>query len=212
RPVDTSVQSAPERSSSRAMPGSVIQDVAPTDTAPSDDAALAPEPWSSSLPRPTIAVGGAVVAATDGLTASVLPFARLTWPVGESFAPYLTVAALGSTGRATTSDGQARVSWSYGVAGVSYFYDALEVVMPYVSAGLGATYVSVDGRAVEPHEGQTNARWLATAELGVGALLPVSARYYLTIGGQLQVTAPSLVIVVVDDAVAVAGRPNWAGT
>lgn len=218
---DSSPIEAPGRRPRPSGPPGVAQDAAPAHTtAPRDIAATrdiaAPDdvavvPWSS-LQRPSISIGGAVMGATDGLTPAVLPFARLTWPLGDAFAPYLTVAALGSSGRATTSGGEARVSFSYGVIGASYFYDGIGFVMPYVSAGVGATYVSVDGRAVAPYEAHTQTRWLGTAELGMGALFPLSARYYATLGGQLHLTAPSLAIVVVDDTVAISGRPNWAGT
>lgn len=178
---------------------------------------VADAPRASELPTsvsrsPRLAVGGVVLAPTRGFSPSIMPLLRLEWPLWASLSPYISVAGLGNESNVAGADGGASMSWSYGVIGASYYFAELGMLEPFMAVAVGAQYSSIEGRAEAPLQVHDTQRWVGLSELSLGAMVPLSPRYYLTIAGHAQFTAPSIVVHVLDDVAAVSGRPNWGGS
>ncbi len=185
------------------------------DVALPSEAVRVPTEYESELNVPRkfgLAVGGAAIVPTQGLTAAFMPLARFAWSVTPLLSVQVTLAGFGSSSRATTPEGSARVSQHYGVLGASYHLPRLLAFEPFVGTSLGALLSSIEGSAQSPftaHDIQ-HAAWLM--ELSVGTHLELSQRHYLTFTGHAQFARPSLDVRVVDQVVGVSGRPNWVAS
>ncbi len=159
-----------------------------------------------------LALGGAAIVPTRGLTAAFMPLVRFDWFVMPSLSVQVTLAGFGSSSRATASEGSARVSQHYGVLGANYQLPRLLAFEPFVGTSLGALLSAIEGSAQSPfvaHDIQ-HAAWLV--ELSVGTQVELSQRHYLTFTGHAQFAHPSLDVRVVDEVVGVSGRPNWVAS
>lgn len=162
--------------------------------------------------RPRLALGAAALVATRGLGPALMPIARFEWPLWEAVVPYVTLAGLGSQSHATTDDGGVRVGFGYGLLGVNYYAGTLGSVQPFMGVGVGGLYTSIQGRAQPPLSAHASKQGGWLAELTLGALMSVSPLYYFSIAGHAQWTTPTTVVHVLDDIVAISGRPNWGGS
>lgn len=161
---------------------------------------------------PRLALGGALLTGSHGLRPSLMPLLRLEWLVVPWLGPYLSVAALGNKSEVTAQDGGALVSWSYGVVGLNCYPGELGVLEPFIGVSTGAMLSTIEGRADAPLRAHTSERIAWLAEFSVGTLIPITQRYFLTVAGHAQFTAPSIAIRVVDEVAAISGRPNWVAS
>jgi hypothetical protein len=174
-----------------------------------------PKVYQSELNVPRnfrLAVGGAALVPTEGLTAAFMPLVRFDWSVTPLLSVQATLAGFGSRSTATTPQGSASVSLHYGVLGANYHLPRLLAFEPFVGTSLGALLSSIEGSAESPftaHDIQ-HAAWLM--ELSVGTHVELSQRHYLTFTGHAQFARPSLDVRVVEQVVGISGRPNWVAS
>lgn len=159
--------------------------------------------------RPRLALGGAALMGTKGLGPALMPVVRLEVSATDLLGVQLAVAGLGTNSVVTSPQGSVTASWGYAVAGVSYRLGELAILTPFVGVSTGALLATIEGRANAPLEAHqvTRVAWLA--EFSLGAIVPVTHGFFLNVAGHVHVTAPTVAIHVVDEVVAVSGRPNW---
>jgi hypothetical protein len=182
----------------------------PISVAPTENDALAANVERTELNDSTfgLSLGGALFVGVSGLSAALLPRVGLEWLALPSVAPYVTIAGFGTDSSASTSQGAVRVNRHYGVLGVSYRAETA-LATPFVAVGAGAMLVAIDGQANAPLEAHQTTRVVGLCELSVGSHIKLASSYYLTAAGHAHFTQPAVAIYVVDERVAISGRPNW---
>lgn len=155
-----------------------------------------------------VAVGGCVLASTQGLSAAVLPLLQLDWSANTWLDVHATLSGLGSRSSAATANGAVWVSQHYGLLGASYRTPKLGPATPFLGASFGALLYSVDARAEAPLQAHDSSRAVWLVQLSAGTELELSPRLYLNLAAHAQLTQPKLVLHIADNVAAVSGRPN----
>jgi hypothetical protein len=155
-----------------------------------------------------VEVGGAVVMSMDGVGPALLPLVRFGWSLRPWFTAQASLAGLGTRPAVASEAGSAQVAQAYGLLGGSVRFRAGARLRPFVALSAGVLHTSVEGRANKPNEGHVVDRWSFLVDAGVGALLRVPDRFYLSLGAEAQLAEPYVAVRFVDAVVATSARPN----
>ena len=158
--------------------------------------------------RFSIEVGGAAVMSLDGVGPAVLPLLRFDWALRPWFLAQVALAGLGTRPTVETKAGSAQVAQAYGLVGACFRYRAGQWWHPIALLSAGALHTSVEGRADSPSQGRSADQWSLLLDAGVGMMLRMPNRFYLSLAAHAQMAEPYLAIRFVDTVVATSARPN----
>jgi hypothetical protein len=165
----------------------------------------APKPRA---PQVGLALGAAMFAGTNGSSSAFVPRLHVEWPLLSRFRLNTSLAGLGSQSRVRTDQGTALIARHYALLGLSYQAE-MTPFRPFVGLAIGAMLCFIEGHADAPLRSHDAARLLGLGELSVGTHMDLLSRYYVTLGGHMQATAPSVSVYVLEEAAATLGRPTW---
>ena len=155
-----------------------------------------------------VEVGGAAVMSLDGVGLAVMPLLRFDWALGPWFLAQVALAGLGTRPTIETQAGSAQVAQAYGLLGACFRFRAGERWRPVALLSAGVLHTSVEGRADSPNQGRSADQWSLLLDAGVGMLLRMPNRFYLSLVAHAQMAEPYLAIRFVDTVVATSARPN----
>jgi hypothetical protein len=155
-----------------------------------------------------VEVGGAAVMSLDGVGPAVLPLVRFDSSVRPWFLAQATLAGLGTRATVETQAGSAQVAQAYGLVGGSLALRAGQRVRPFAALSAGALRTSGEGRADLPNQSSVVDRWSFLIDVGLGTLLRLPDRFYLSLGAHAQLAEPYVGVRFLGTVVATSGRPN----
>jgi len=167
-----------------------------------------PPPTETSL-RLGLELGAALIAPSlDGVATAIAPLVRVNGAAGAApVSLQIEVAGFGSRPEASNQSGSARIAQQHALAGLCTCGPSLRRLRPTFALSAGALHTSVEGRAAGPGQGHAVAQWSFLLQASLGARVVAYARYELSLAVHVQVAEPYVAVYVVDDAVAVLGRP-----
>lgn len=155
-----------------------------------------------------VEVGGAAILSLDGVGPAFLPVVRFGWSWRPWFIAEGTLAGLGTRPTVGGLAGSAQVAQAYGVMGGSFRFRAGEWLRPFAALSAGLLHTSVEGRAEGPNRAHAADGWSFLIQSGVGALLRLPQRFYLSLAAEVQLMEPYPAIRFLERVVATSGRPN----
>ena len=155
-----------------------------------------------------VEVGGAAVMSLDGVGPAVLPLVRFDWSLRSWFLAQAALAGLGTRPSVESQAGSAQVAQAYGLLGGSLRFRAGKRLRPFAALSVGVLHTSVEGRADAPNQGHAVDQWSFLVDAGLGALLGLPDRFYLSLAAHAQLAEPYLAVRFVDTVVATSARPN----
>ena len=155
-----------------------------------------------------VEVGGAAIMSLDGVGPAVLPLLRFDWSLQSWFVAQLALAGLGTRPTVENQEGSAQVAQAYGLLGGSFCLRAGKRVRPFGALSAGALHTSVEGRPDAPNQGRVVQRWSFLVDAGLGTLLRLPDRFYVSIAAHAQLAEPYLAVRFVETVVATSARPN----
>jgi hypothetical protein len=158
----------------------------PSPAPPPAFAPAAPEKPS----RVGIELGLAVVQDLDGPGPAEIPVARLHIALARWLFARLTVAGLGSRPRVESAEGWATIGQNLGLLEVGATFRSQHRLMPIVTLGAGALYVTSDGNGVYPFAGHLDSRWTALVDGGFGLFAPFGRQWGLAVEVHALLAAP----------------------
>jgi hypothetical protein len=161
-------------------------------------------PW-----RLAIEAGAATLGGWGGLGASVAPTARVRMALGERF--WLRASGLGFGTQPLVSSGDAasaRVSQTILLLECGASPWPRRLVRPLVSLGAGAERIGIEGNALAPYQGESNARWFAAGDVGLGMAVRLHAHWELLVETHALFTTPRPAVQFFDLQAARAGQPT----
>jgi hypothetical protein len=155
-----------------------------------------------------VAAGITAFTGLDGVGFAIMPNVGIAWKPRSWFELQTTLTGLGTRPTASNSNGSARISQEYATLGACFGFSARSFIWPFLSLGTGVIHTSVEGHAEVPRQEHNAERWSFLMDGSLGAKLPVSDRYYITLAAHVQFTEPYVAVHVADSVVATTGRPN----
>src|SRR5262245_19221933 len=155
-----------------------------------------------------VEVGGAAVMSLDGVGPAVLPLVRFDWAVRPRFILHATAAGLGTRATVESQAGSAQVAQAYGLVGGSIALRAGQRVRTFVALSAGALRTSGEGRADLPNQSSVADSWSFLTDVGLGTLLRLPDRFYLSLAAHAQLAEPYVGVRFLGRVVATSGRPN----
>jgi len=184
------------------------------------DAAPAPRPLPSPPPPDRVApreaparrrlgleLGATALTGFGGVGPSVLPLLRLNVGLDHRLALQATVAGFGTRGSVEAGADRAFVAQQFGLLGACWCPE-LGSFEPMVSLAAGFLRTAVEGQATAPNLAHRDRSGSFLIEASAGLRLSFASRYFLTVGGQLQLAQPYVAIHVLESVVATSGSPN----
>jgi hypothetical protein len=159
-------------------------------------------------PRFGVQVGGVAVINMDRLGPALLPLARFDWSLRSRLVAQVTLAGLGTRPAVDSPVGSAEVQQSFGLLGGTFFFRSDVHLRPFVEMAAGFLQTSVEGRADTPNRSRAAGQWSALGDVGVGAVLRLPDRFYLTFGIHAQLAEPYPAVRFLGTVVATTARPN----
>jgi hypothetical protein len=183
-----------------------VTPVAPPEQKPR---ALTAAPISAPKPpRFGFEPGVGVAINPGGLAAALLPIARMQYAIRPAFQLRLTAAGLGTRPEISGDAGTAKISQAIVlVEAIARPYES-RWGSPKVSAGAGAHYLGVEGRAAEPLEGLSASLWSAAVDFGAGVSSGRTSAFELSVEAHAVFAFPYPRVRFVDEQKASAGRPT----
>jgi hypothetical protein len=160
-----------------------------------------PERWG-------VEVGGAGVMSLDGIGPALLPTVRFGASVRPWFLAHATLAGLGTRPSVESPAGSAQVAQAYGLLGGSFRFRASTLVHPFAELSAGVLHTSVEGRADGPNQSRTADQWSFVGDAGLGTVLRLPDRFYLSVAAHAQLAAPYPAVRILGAVVATSARPN----
>jgi hypothetical protein len=158
--------------------------------------------------RFAVEVGGAAVMSLDGIGPAVLPIVRFDWVLGPWFTTQVALSGLGTRPSVADQTGSAQVAQGYGLLGGSVRFRAGARVRPFAVLSAGVLRTAVEGRADAPNQGRSVGQWSFLADAGLGALVRLPDRFYVSLAAHAQLAEPYLAVRFLGQVVATSGRPN----
>jgi hypothetical protein len=153
-------------------------------------------------------VGAAAVISLDGVGPALLPLVRFGWSPRPWLVMEATMAGLGTRPVLEGQAGSAQIAQAYGVLGGSFRLRPGKRLRPFAALSTGVLRTSVEGRAEAPNRGHTAGEWSFLLQAGLGTMVRLPDRFYLSLAAQVQVMEPYPVVRFVETVVATSGRPN----
>jgi hypothetical protein len=119
----------------------------------------------------------------------------------------ITVAALGTRPRVTTSQGTATVDHSFGLVELRAAFRHGRAVRPAIGAGGGVLLVQVDGAGNWPYEGRRGQRWVGLFDVSAGLTVMLGRRLAVAMEAHGQIAAPYPTVQFSGEEAARIGRP-----
>ncbi|HMI88372.1 MAG TPA: hypothetical protein VK550_30020 [Polyangiaceae bacterium] len=160
-----------------------------------------PERWG-------VEVGGAAVMSLDRVGPAVLPIVRLDGSLRPWFVARATLAGLGTRPTVESQAGSAHVEQAYGLLGGSFRFRAGALVHPFAELSAGVLHTSVEGRAAAPNQSGAADQWSFLCDAGLGTLLRLPDRFYLSLAAHVQLAEPYPAVRFLGKVVATSARPN----
>ena len=151
--------------------------------------APAPAPPKERSPV-AIELGLAVVQDLTGPGPAEIPVARLHVTLPRSLFARLTVAGLGSRPRVESAEGSATIGQNFGLLEIGATFRTQHRLMPVVTLGAGALYVTSDGDGLYPYAGRLDSQWTALVDGGFGLSVSVSGQWGLALEVHALLAAP----------------------
>lgn len=155
-----------------------------------------------------VQVGGVAVMNLDRLGPALLPLARFDWSLRSRLVAHVTLAGLGTRPAVDSPSGSAQVQQSFGLLGGTFFFQSDVRLRPFVEMAAGVLRTSVEGRADAPNQSRAPDQWSALGDVGVGAVLRLPDRFYLSLGIHAQLAEPYPAVRFLGTVVATTARPN----
>jgi len=155
-----------------------------------------------------VQVGGVAVMNLDRLGPALLPLARFDWSLRSRLVAHVTLAGLGTRPTVDSPVGSAQVLQSFGLLGGTFFFRSDVRLSPFVEMAAGVLRTSVEGRADAPNQSRAPDQWSALGDVGVGAVLRLPDRFYLSLGVHAQLAEPYPAVRFLGTVVATTARPN----
>ena len=155
-----------------------------------------------------VEVGAAAIMSLDGVGPALMPLVRFDWSLRSWFLAQATLAGLGTRPAVERATDSAQVAQAYGLLGASFRLRPAARVRPFAAVSAGVLRTAVEGRADAPNQGQAAEQWSFLVDAGLGALLRLPDRFYLSAAVHVQLAEPYLGVRFVDTVVATSGRPN----
>jgi hypothetical protein len=155
-----------------------------------------------------IEVGGAAVMSLDGIGPALLPTVRFDASLRPWLLAHATLAGLGTRPSVESPAGSAQVAQAYGLLGGSFRFRASTLVHPFAELSAGVLHTSVEGRAAAPNQSRTADQWSFVGDAGIGTLLRLPDRFYLSLAAHVQLAAPYPAVRILGAVVATSARPN----
>jgi hypothetical protein len=180
---------------------------------PPAPACPAPElaaPLAEQRPRIGVELGLAVVDNVRGPGPAEIPVARLDVRLTGPLFARMTIEGLGSRPSVQTSEGSATVSQNLGLVGLGAIFRRDHRLMPIVSLGAGALYVTSDGSGIYPFVGHRDSTWTALLDGGVGLTAALSKQLAVTVEFHALLAAPHPVVRFAGADAGTIARPAFA--
>ena len=158
--------------------------------------------------RVGVEVGGAALMSLDGVGPAVLPVVRFDASLRPWFLAQATFAGLGTRPTVVGEAGSAEIAQAYGLLGGSFRFPAGTHVHPFISMSAGVLRTAVEGRANAPNQSRAADQWSFLLDAGIGTLLRLPDRFYLSLAAHVQLAEPYPTVRFVRAAVATSARPN----
>src|SRR6185503_363471 len=155
-----------------------------------------------------VEVGGAAIMSLDGVGPAVLPMVRLDGSLRPWFLARATLAGLGTRPTVESHAGSAEIAQAYGLLGGSFRWSTGTRVHPFAELSAGVLRTSVEGRADAPNQSRDAAQWSFLLDAGVGTLLRLPDRFYLSVAAHVQLAEPYPTVRFLGAVVATAARPS----
>jgi hypothetical protein len=180
---------------------------------PSPPPATAPAPAPPKKRSPVgIEIGLAVLQDLKGPGPAEIPLARLHVALARSLFARLTVAGLGSRPQVESGEGSATIGQNLALLELGATFRSQHRLMPIVTLGAGALYVTSDGDAVYPYTGHLDSRWTALVDGGFGLFASFSRQWGLAVEVHAFLAAPHPVVRFFDTTAGNIGWPALAAT
>lgn len=154
-----------------------------------------------------VELGAAVLTGVDGVGPALLPLLRFDYVVDSRLVLHATAAGFGTRGDVDGGVGRVSVDQQFGLLGLCLCRAGAQLA-PMASLSAGVLRTGVEGRVALPELGHRAHRVSFLVDASVGARAALSSRYFLTLGGHVQLAEPYVAIHVLDRVVASSGRPN----
>ena len=155
-----------------------------------------------------VEVGATAIMSLDGVGPALMPLVAFDWSLRPWFLAQATLAGLGTRPAVEGPAGSAQVSQAFGLLGASFRFRPEARVRPFAAFSAGVLRTAVEGRADAPNQSHAVEQWSFLVDAGLGALLRLPDRFYLSTAVHAQLAAPYLGVRFVDTVVATSGRPN----
>jgi len=155
-----------------------------------------------------VELGGAAIIGLGGVGPAITPIARFDWAIRPWFIAHVTAAGMGSRSTVEAAAGIAQVSQAFALLGAGYHFKGGRRLTPFISLAVGALHTSVEGRAVNPYQGNNADQWSLLLDSEFGAVVPLQDRLYFSLSAHAQVGEPYPAIRFAGAGVATAARPN----
>jgi hypothetical protein len=159
-----------------------------------------------------IELGLAVVQDLEGPGPAEIPLARLHVVLARWLFARLTAAGLGSRPRVESAEGSATIGQNLGLLEVGVTFRSQHRLVPIVTLGAGALYVTSDGNGVYPFAGHLGSRWTALVDGGFGLFAPFSRQWGLAVEVHALLAAPHPFVRFSDTSAGNIGWPALATT
>jgi len=169
-------------------------------------------PAAAVEPRPRIDIelGLAVVDNVGGPGPAEIPVARLDVRLTGPWFGRLTLEGLGSRPSVQTSEGSATIGQNLGLVELGAMFRRDHRLMPIVSLGAGALYVTSDGEGIYPFVGHRDSTWTALVDGGLGLATALSKHWAVSVEVHALLAAPHPVVRFSGSDAGTIGRPAFA--
>lgn len=159
-------------------------------------------------PMWALEAGAAVMADLGGIPPSAVALVRVQRKLGGPLRLRATAAGLGTLPRVAGPAGTALVTQYLGLVEMVYDVPARAIVHPLLTAGAGALYVAVDGRANAPYMSERATQWAAAVDAGAGAELRLGRNWNLSLEAHALLAVPYPVVEFLGTEAAHTGTPS----
>lgn len=167
-------------------------------------------PVAEQNPRVAVELGLAIVDNVGGPGPAEIPVARLDVRLTGPLFVRLTLEGLGSRPSVQTSEGSATINQNHGLVALGAIFRRDHRLMPIVSLGAGALYVTSDGEGIYPFIGHRDSTWTALIDGGFGLAIALSKHWAVSVEVHALLAAPRPVVSFAGSDAGTIGRPAFA--
>jgi hypothetical protein len=160
---------------------------------------------------PTLGAGLVAQQSAGGIGPALAPSLTVGVPLQPGWALRASAVGFGGTSELRGVGGSAFVRETLLAAEVLRSFSVDARLTPFVSAGVGAGRIDVDGAAAPGYEAGGETFWALLLEGGGGIAYRLSGRIALQAEGVVYATTPGLAVRLAGDVAGRAGRPSFLG-